>query len=202
MVELIAPKCPRCGADLQLRPGQESAVCNYCESSVLIVDRDASSGADDAFRTGLEKKKLALELQNKELGELSGQLDRAMMERSMMEGRANRRKNLAGIYVIFGMGLIFGVTMFPIFYLLDLYTAYGITKDMCLVYWILIMVLSLAAIIATKLASDRALESQRHQCLQSPEYFAGVAEVQQLQARVDRQRTAVEQAEQQLKALL
>lgn len=202
MVELITPKCPGCGADLRLTPGQGTAVCNYCESSVLIVDRDASFGADDAFRTGLEKKRLALELQNRELGELSGQLNRAIMEKTMMEGRANRRKNLAGIYVIFGMGLIFGVTMFPIFYLLDLYAVYGITKDMCMVYWILVMVLSLAAIIATKLASDRALEGQRHQCLQSPEYFAMVAEVQQLQARVEQQRAAVEQAEQQLKALI
>jgi hypothetical protein len=120
----------------------------------------------------------------------------------MIEGRANRRGNLAGIYVIFGMGLIFGATVFPIFYLLDLYTVYGISKSMCLMYWILVMVLSVAAIIATKLASDRALEKQRVQYLQSPEYLAGVAEVQRLQYQVDQQKAAVEQAEQQLKAFL
>ena len=68
MVELVMAKCPRCGADLHLKPGQQMFSCEYCNSEVMVVDRPAGNQADD--HAEIENRKLGLELSQRELTEV------------------------------------------------------------------------------------------------------------------------------------
>ncbi len=43
--------CPYCGASLKIVPGQKTATCDYCESSVLITDTESFPNAPVSVET-------------------------------------------------------------------------------------------------------------------------------------------------------
>ena len=37
MPEFVVPECPRCGAELELRPDGTAGVCRYCDAQVVVL---------------------------------------------------------------------------------------------------------------------------------------------------------------------
>ena len=42
-MELIDFTCPHCGAQLEVKAGQQKAICRFCDSEMLIEHRESSS---------------------------------------------------------------------------------------------------------------------------------------------------------------
>jgi DNA-directed RNA polymerase subunit RPC12/RpoP len=202
MVEFVTPKCPRCGADLHLKSGQQVLSCEYCDSEVMVVDRPAGPAAGDS--TKIEKRKLALELCQNELSELQSAAGRLQMEISMMQAQANRRggKGTAGLIGLLSSVLMMDLIIFPLFYYLGMAGFYGLTQQMCLILGVLVMILSLAGIASVYVASSRASEKRRVAVFQSPEYAQKNYQLQQLQPIIQRAQTEAQLAELRLRELV
>ena len=202
MVELVTPKCPRCGADLHLKPGEQVLTCEYCDSEVMVVDRPGDPGGKG--HAEIEKRKLAFELCQKELSEVQGAAGRLQMEISAMQARANQRggKGTMLVIVLLASALMMDLIIFPLFYYLQMAGFYGLTQEMCLSLGVLVMVLSLAGIAAAYLASGRAAGKRRAEILQSPEYARKNYELQKLQPIIEKARADLQQAELRLRELV
>jgi DNA-directed RNA polymerase subunit RPC12/RpoP len=202
MVELVTPKCPRCGADLHLKPGQQMQSCEYCDSDVMVVDRPGGSQAND--HAEIEKRKLALELCQRELAEVQSAAGRLQMEISMMQAQANRRggKGTVGIIALLASFLMMDLIMFPLFYFLQMSGFYGTTQEMCLMIGVLVMVLCLAGIAAVYVGSARMASKRQAEIFQSPEFAQKNYELQQLQPAIMKAQADVQQADLRLRALV
>jgi len=202
MVDFVTPKCPRCGADLHLKPGQQMLSCEYCDSDVLVVDRPGGNQAD--IHAEIEKRKLALELCQRELAEVQMAAGRLGSEIYLMQAQANRRggKGTVGIIALLASALMMDLIIFPLFYYLQMAGFYGLTQDMCLMLGVLVMVLCLAGIAAAYVGSARMTSKRQNEIFQSPEFARKNYELQQLQPAVQKAQTDVQQAELRLRELV
>jgi len=204
MVELVVPKCPRCGADLEIRPGSGDAVCKYCEAQVLVVGTQQQSTIADQARLEIDKRRMALDMLAQELSEMEGAANRLLSEIKMMENPVSRSgaKGSVLMIVLFFMMAMMGGMLGGLFYILDIYYVYGFTKSMCLMTMIAIICIGVGGGIAVWFWNTSSLERNRVRNMQSPEYMMRVQQHQQLQAQVQAKRAELEATEQQLKGLL
>jgi DNA-directed RNA polymerase subunit RPC12/RpoP len=66
MVNIIALKCPKCGADLQIEQGRNQCFCSYCGAKILLQNEN-----EYVYRTvdeaKIREKELQAEMYNKEM---------------------------------------------------------------------------------------------------------------------------------------
>lgn len=208
MISSIPAKCTGCGADLNFPPGQTSVVCEYCSSRVLLSDvvkSEVGSGGAAVIGAEIEKKKLAIQLATRDLGELEAQESMVSARIYAMENPGGMRRKGGGsvaIMILFlMMAMMVGIQM-PLFYMLGIYGVYGFTKDGCLITGIVLIVIGIGGAIGTKMATDSYARSQREQSMRTPEYQRLLWERQQLQGRVQAAQMELQRLEQMLKALL
>jgi DNA-directed RNA polymerase subunit RPC12/RpoP len=204
MVELVVPKCPRCGADLQVTPGSGAAVCRYCEAQVLVVGTQQDGAAADQARLEIEKRQMALGMLAQELSEMEGAANRLLSEIKMLENpvAGNAAKGSVVFIILFFMMAMMGGMIGGLFYILDIYFVWGFTKSMCLMTTVAIICIGVGGGIAVWFWNTSSLERNRARNMQSPEYMMRVQQHQQLQAQLQAKRAELEATEQQLKALL
>ena len=202
MVDFVTPKCPRCGADLHLKPGQQMLSCEYCDSDVMVVDRPGGSQAND--HAEIEKRKLALELCQNELSDIQSSAGRLQMDIYMMQTQANRRggKGTVGIIALLASFLMMDLIIFPLFYYLQMSGFYGLTQDTCLMLGVLVMILCLAGIAAAYVGSVRMTSKRQSEILHSPEFAQKNYQLQQLQPALQKAQTDVQQAELRLREMV
>ena len=204
LVELVIAKCPQCNADLEVRPDQGLAVCNYCGSKVLLVSSGKAYEGKGGLPPKLEKKRYAIELESDELYELKLRATGLQSRISKMEGVQNPDvKGVGLIVMIFLLILIiFDIIIFPLFYALGMYDFYGISQGLCLSLGMIVLIIGLVGITLIWSASTRAVKVQRERAMQSPEYHEAVAEHRQLLAQIKQSEEKIESMEQELRSLL
>jgi DNA-directed RNA polymerase subunit RPC12/RpoP len=204
MVDLIVAKCPRCGGDLQVQPGGETAFCTYCDAEILIVDRGGPPKGNDPTVTEIEKKKLAVQLERENLSEL--ELEAARMNGeilAMEQGEGRQTRNIAGgILILLFVLTLFDLIIFPLFYILDISYVWGISHEMCLLMGIVVLVIGIGGIVTTSVSTKMSIAKKREDRMRSPEYTGKVARRQELQEKIQQSKQEVEALEQQLKSLL
>jgi DNA-directed RNA polymerase subunit RPC12/RpoP len=199
MVDIVVPKCPRCGADIELRPNGAAAVCKYCDAQVLVLgDHDHGSQSE------MERRKEAIALLRQDLAELERQASQASyrIQAAQSAGPPARAGAAVLPMILFGMMIILSAMITPLFYILQITWVYGVSPDMCLIIGILLIVIGTAGMIGTKLGADRLREARRAQAMQSPEYYAAVQEQSVLEPRLRKAREDLERAESDLRALV
>lgn len=204
MVDLVVAKCPRCGGDLQVQPGGETAFCTYCDAEILIVDRGGSPKGNEPTATEIEKKKLAVQLERENLSELELEAARTNGEIIVIEqGEGRQVKNIAGgILMILFMLTLFDLILFPIFYILDISYVWGISHEICLLMGIVLLVIGIGGMVSTSVSSRMTMAKKREDRMRSPEYTSKVARRQELQDQIQKSKQEVERLEEQLKSLL
>jgi DNA-directed RNA polymerase subunit RPC12/RpoP len=199
MVDIVVPKCPRCGADIELRPDGAAAVCKYCDAQVLVLgDHDHGSQSE------MERRKEAIALLRQDLSELERQASQASIriQEAQSGGPAVRSGAAILPVILFSMMIFFSALMTPLFYFLQITWVYGVSPDMCLVIGIALIIIGVAGIIATRLGVNRLREGRRARAMQSPEYYAAVQEQSLLEPRLRKAREDLERAESDLRALV
>ena len=200
MVELITPKCPSCGADIQLQPGQTSTICAYCGSEYMVVDQPqaaalASSGDE------LEKKKLALQLAQRDLQVMQSQSNLLMAQIDRIEHPSRTaRKGGAMLVYIFGIMAVFMTALLGwLFYVLQIYYIYGLTKTTCPLLMIIVIGVSIAFMFVTKVATDISAKRKYDQGLADPAYPKMVADYNALQPKLQAAQADYNMKEQELR---
>lgn len=204
MVDLVVPKCPRCGADLQVTPGATAASCKYCEAQVLVVGTQPQGPVADQSRLEIEKKQMVLGLLSQELAEMEGAANRLLSEIKMMENPVTVRGKSGTIVlsILFIMMAMMGGMIGGLFYILNIYYVYGFTKNMCFMTLIAIVSIGVGGAAAMIFWNSSSEARNRARNMQSPEYAMRIQQHQQLQAQAQAKRAELEATEQQLKALL
>jgi DNA-directed RNA polymerase subunit RPC12/RpoP len=199
MVDLVVPQCPRCGADIELRPDGTAGVCRYCDAQVLVLD-----GAPHPTETELERRKEALAMLRQDLAELEGQSARFsyQIQAAQSGGQAAGAKAAVLPIILFSMMVFFSALMTPLFYFLGISYVYGVSPSMCLVIGTVLIVIGAAGIFATKLGADRLREGRRARAMQSPEYYAAVQQLSLLQPRIQKAQEEADRADRDLRALV
>jgi DNA-directed RNA polymerase subunit RPC12/RpoP len=199
MVDLVVPQCPRCGADIELRPDGTAGVCRYCDAQVLVLD-----GAPHPSETEIERRKEALAMLRQDLAELEGQAARAsfQIQAAQSGGRPARAGAAVLPMVLFGLMMVFSAMMTPLFYFLEISYVWGVSQSMCPVVGALFIIVGAAGLVGTKLGADRFREQRRAQAMQSPEYYAAVQQLSMLQPRIQMAREAADRADRELRALV
>jgi len=198
-MDIVIPKCPRCGADIELRPDGEAGVCRYCDAQVLVLDSHPNPSESD-----VERKKEALALLRQDLANLhmeAGRLEYIMRMAQAGGAPANARA-AAFPMVMFAMMAAFGGFMTVLFYILDLSWVYGVPRAMCPMVGAVVVTIGVAGLIGSKVASDKLRENRRLRAMQSPEYYAAVQGYQEIQPRLQKAIQDVGRADQALRALL
>ena len=199
MTEIIVPKCPRCGADIELRPDGEAGVCRYCDAQVLVLDN-----APHPSESEIERRKEALALLRQDLAEL--QLQAAVLQNRIRAAEAggtpaNARAAVFPM-VLFSMMALFGAFMTVLFYILDISWVYGVPRSMCPAVGAVVVIIGVAGILGSRAASKKLRELRRARALQSPEYTDAVGQYQALQPRILSAQQEVDRADKQLRALV
>ncbi len=199
MVELVVPRCPRCGADIELRPDGAAGECTYCDAQVLVLN-----GHDQSGQTELERRKEALALLQQDLADLEGRSARFSSQILAAQSAGPPRGAGAAVLpmILFAMMIFFSLMMTPLFYFLEISYAFGISRSLCLVIGAVLVVIGVAGIVGTKFGADRLREDRRTQAMQSPEYYAAVRDLSLMQPRIQKAREDVERAERELRALV
>ena len=199
MVEMVVPKCPRCGADIELRPDGAAGQCRYCDAQVLVLD-----GHEHSVETEIERRKEALSMLRQDLAELEGRSARLsyQLQAAQSGGPASRSGAAILPIILFSMMIFLSAMMTPLFYFLQITYVYGVSPSMCLVIGSVAIILGVAGIIMTKVGADRFRDRQRAQAMQSPEYYAAVQELSMLEPLLQKARADVERADQELRALV
>jgi DNA-directed RNA polymerase subunit RPC12/RpoP len=199
MAELVVPKCPRCGADIELRPDGAAGACRYCDAQVLVLgDHDHGSQSE------IERRKEAIKLLRQDLSELERQASQASMRIQAAQSGGPAPKTGAAILsiILFSMMIFFSALMTPLFYFLQITWVYGVSPSMCLVIGVVLIVTGFAGIAGTRMAAVRLREGRRARAMQSPDYYAAVQELSMLEPRIQKARGDVERAELELRALV
>ena len=204
MVELVVAKCPRCGGDLQVKQDAKTAYCSYCDAEILILGAQGPSGGSSSVSDEIEKRKFALELEEKHLSELESDASRLNAEMMAIEkGEPRGVKSAAGaVVMLLFILVVLDISTFPVFYLLNISYIYGVSHELCLTAGILVLVVGIAGIIIARVSLNMSMAKRRSENLKSTEYTSRAAKYQELQARIAGSKDEVERIEQQLKSLL
>ena len=199
MVDLVVPKCPRCGADIELRPDGAAGECRYCDAQVLVLGEH-----DHGSQSEMDRRKEALAMLQQDLVGLEREASRASYQIQAAQSGGPAPKTGAAILsiILFAMMIFFSALMTPLFYFLQITWVYGVSPSMCLVIGVVLIVTGFAGIAGTRMASVRLREGRRARAMQSPEYFAAVQQLSMLQPRIQRAREDVGRAELELRALV
>jgi len=199
MVDLVVPKCPRCGADIELRPDGAAGECKYCDAQVLVLD-----GHDHNIEAEIERRKEALAMLQQDLAGLEGESSRASYQIQAAQSGGPEPKAGPAILsiILFSMMIFFSALMTPLFYFLQITWVYGVSPSMCLVIGVVLIVTGLAGIAGTRMAAVRLREGRRARAMQSPGYYAAVQQLSMLEPRIQKARDDVERAELELRSLV
>ena len=199
MVELEVLKCPRCGADVQLVPGRDLASCDYCGAK-LSVEKLRPGG----LGTDVDKKRYALELQRQELAEHEAELAKVNAEIAALEAGPDKLKadNLMIATILLFMVIFFDLFLFPLFYFLDISSSFGVSRGLCLTLGLSVLIVSLALIVASRVAHRKAVARRREETLRSSEYQRKVQRRKELEDEIRGQQAELDRAERELRALL
>jgi|GEM_PF-4968864 len=200
MVEFIIPKCPSCGAELQLQPGQESTICSYCGSEYMVVDQ-AKQSSIPSPGGDLERKELALQLAQKDLQSLQTQSWQLKSRIDQIEKPpALKQKSGAALVFIFGIMAIFMTLMLGLlFYFLQIYYIYGLTKTTCPLLMIIVISVSIGLMVFMKIASDIGARKRYEAGIANPEYPKMVADYNDLQPKIQAAQAEVNKRDQELR---
>ena len=199
MAEIVVPKCPNCGADIELRPDGEAGVCKYCDSQVLVLDNRPHPSESD-----LERKKEALELLRQDLAGLQMQAAglQSGIQAAQAYGGPRNARTAAFPMIMFTMMAVFGGFMSFLFYIIDISWVWGVPRAMCPALGALVVIIGIAGAVGSKFAVDKMVENRRARAMQSPEYFAAVAQLQALQPKILATQQEADRTEQQLRELV
>ena len=202
MVEFVVAKCPRCGADLDVSPDSNHSSCKFCQAEVLVVNDTKAPSAPVASGSDLEKKELAFQI---------AQTDYRQMETQswQLKSRIDQFENPRPVYrkgspmllvYIFGIMAIFMTAMLGgLFYFLQIYYIYGLTKTTCPLLAFMVIAVSIVFIVGTKIVSDSAARKKYEAGLASPEYPQIVAQYNALQPKLVAAQAEVSKREQELR---
>ena len=199
MPELVVPECPRCGAELELRPDGTAGVCKYCDAQVLVL-QDSSKRSE--FE--IERRKEALELLKQDLAELEAQAAQAQFRIQAAESRAAVANVQAALVpaILFGVMAAFGGFLSLLFYILDISMVWGVSRTMCAAIGAIVIIIGVAGAFGSRALAARMQQARREEAMRSPEYFAAVQQLQEFGPRIDLARQAVEKADGELRAIL
>jgi hypothetical protein len=201
MVEFIIPKCESCGAELHIPPGQESGTCEYCGTDFRVVDQARSAPVMGGAGTELEKKELALQIAQKDLRNLETQ---SWQLKSKIDQYENPRPvavkgGMVAIYILGIMAIFMTAMLGGLFYVLQIYYIYGLTKTTCPLLAFTVIVASIVFIVGTKIVTDSAARKKYEAGLASPEYPQTVAQFNELQPKIVAAQAEVNKREQELR---
>jgi len=204
LVELVVAKCPRCGGDLQIKQGGKTAYCSYCDAEILILGAQGPSEGSSSVSDEIEKRKFALELEEKGLSELESEASKLNAEMMVIEkGEPGGVRGAAGaIIMLLFILVVLDISMSPVFYLLGISYVYGVSHELCLTAGILVLVVGIAGMIIARVSLNMSLAKRRSENLNSTEYTNRAARYHELQVRIAGSKEEVERIEQQLKSLL
>ncbi len=199
-IELVALRCPRCGADLRVSPDLDIATCNYCGGQVAVVEKDLP----DALGEDVGKKRAAIELLRKELAEHESELSMLNKELEALLESAEKLKTDRFMVVMMLMfaGLFFDLFLFPLFYFLDVTQNFGMARGTCLALGLTLLVIFLSGMAASWMGRRRAIERRREEILQSSEYLMKLQKRQALEEEIRGLRAGVDKAEAELRQML
>jgi uncharacterized protein YlxW (UPF0749 family) len=199
-VELVALRCPNCGADLRVAQGLEIATCNYCGSQVVITER-AQPGA---LGTDVDRKRAAIGMQRQELAAHEADLARLNAEIKALEEStgALRADNLMIVVILAGAGIFFDLFLFPLFFFLDITRSFGMARGVCLALGMTILVICLAVMALAWNGRKRAAARRREEVLQSSEYQRRLQRRKELEDEIRAMQSDIDRSEGQLMRML
>jgi hypothetical protein len=201
MVEFIIPKCESCGAELHIPPGQESGTCEYCGTDFRVVDQARSAPTMGGAGSELEKKELALKIAQKDLQSLQTQSWQLKSRIDSIERPpAQIKKGGAIVVFILGIMAIFMTLMLGLlFYFLQIYYIYGLTKTTCPLLMLIVISVSIGLMVFMKIASDIGARKRYEAGLADPEYPKIVAQFNELQPKIQSAQSEADKREQELR---
>jgi cell division protein FtsB/DNA-directed RNA polymerase subunit RPC12/RpoP len=199
-IELVALRCPRCGADLRVSPELDIATCNYCGGQVAVVEK----ALPDALGADVAKKRAAIDLLQKELAEHESELSRLNKEiEALVESAENLKDDRFMIVMMLaGAGVFFDLFLFPMFYFLDVTHNFGMSRVTCLALGMTLLILFLAGMAAAWTGRKRAIARRREEILRSSEYQMKLQKRQALEEEIRKIRAGVDAAEEELRQML
>jgi len=199
-LELVALRCPRCGADLRVAQGLDIATCNYCGGQVAITEKALPS----ALGTDVDRKRAAIQLQKDELARHEAELSALNAEIAAMEASASAKvgDNLMIVAILGGVGIFFDLFLFPLFYFLGITESFGMARGTCLALGMTILVICLAIMFLAWTGRRRAAARRREEVLQSSEYQRRLQRRKELETEIQAMQAEIDRSEMQLIKML
>jgi len=199
-VELVALRCPNCGADLRVAQGLEIATCNYCGSQVAITEK----ALPGPLGTDVDKKRAAIQMQKQEVAAHEAELARLNAEIKAIEDSADVLKadNLMIVAILAGAGIFFDMFLFPLFFFLDITESFGMARGVCLALGLTILVICLAIMAVAWMGHKKAMARRRQEVLQSSDYQRRLQRRKELEDEIRAMHVEIDRSEKQLMQML
>jgi len=199
-IELVALRCPRCGADLRVAQGLDIATCNYCGGQVAITEK----ALPGALGTDVDKKRAAIEMQKQEVAAHEAELARLNAEIKALEDSADAFKadNLMIVAILAGAGIFFDLFLFPLFFFLDITSSFGMARGVCLALGMTILVICLAIMVLAWTGRKKAKARRREEILQSSDYQRRLQRRKELEDEIRAMHAGIDASEMQLMQML
>jgi hypothetical protein len=201
MVEFVVAKCPRCGADLEVTHDSDHASCKFCQAEVLVVNDAKAPAPSPGSSSELEKKELAFQWAQKDLQKLQTQEWQLKSKIDMYENprKVNPKGGMVVVYILCLMAIFMSAMLGGLFYVLQIYYIYGLTKTTCPLLMIVVIGVSIAFMFVSKITSDVAAKRKYEAGLADPEYPKAVAEYNALLPKIQVAQAEVCKREQELR---
>jgi len=192
-LELVALRCPRCGADLRVAQGLDIATCSYCGGQVAITEKAQVS----ALGADVDKRREAIKLQKDELARHEVELANLNAEISALESSANAKAGdgLMVVAILGGAGIFFDLFLFPLFYFLGISESFGMAQSVCLSLGLTVLFICLAVMFLAWTARRKAAARRHEEVLQSSEYQRKLQRRKELEGEIAAMQSEIDRCE-------
>jgi len=199
-LELVALRCPRCGADLRVAQGLDIATCNYCGGQVAITEK----ALPGALGTDIDRKRAAIEMQKQEVAAHEAELERLNAEIKALEDSTDILKadNLMIVVILAGAGIFFDLFLFPLFFFLDITQSFGMARGVCLGLGLTILFICLAIMLFGINLRRKARAKRREEVLQGSDYQRRLQRRKELEDEIRAMHAGIDASEMQLMQML